>query len=60
MSEIAGNTAVLIAAEYLSNVNNGKGVMLGGVTGITPVEVIILGAGTAADRVWCAELRGGR
>lgn len=49
MSEIAGNTAVLIAAEYLSNVNHGKGVMLGGVTGITPAEVIILGAGTAAE-----------
>lgn len=49
MSEIAGNTAVLIAAEYLSNVNNGKGVMLGGVTGITPAEVVILGAGTAAE-----------
>jgi len=49
MSEIAGNTAVLIAAEYLSNVNQGKGVMLGGITGITPAEVIILGAGTAAE-----------
>lgn len=49
MSEIAGNTAVLIAAEYLSNVNDGKGVMLGGVTGITPAEVVILGAGTAAE-----------
>jgi alanine dehydrogenase len=49
MSEISGNTAVLIAAEYLSNVNKGKGVMLGGVTGITPVEVVILGSGTAAE-----------
>lgn len=49
MSEIAGNTAVLIAAEYLSNVNKGKGVMLGGITGITPAEVVILGSGTAAE-----------
>ena len=49
MSEIAGNTAVLIAAEYLSNVNQGKGVMLGGITGITPAEVVILGAGMAAN-----------
>lgn len=49
MSEISGNTAILIAAEYLSNVNNGKGVMLGGVTGITPAEVVILGSGTAAE-----------
>ena len=30
ISEIAGNTAILIAAEYLSNVNSGKGLMLGG------------------------------
>jgi alanine dehydrogenase len=49
MSQIAGNTSTLIAGEYLSNVNNGKGVMLGGVTGITPTEVVILGAGTAGE-----------
>ncbi len=49
MSAIAGNTSVLIAAEYLSNLKGGKGVMLGGITGITPTEVVILGAGTAAE-----------
>jgi len=49
MSEIAGTTSILIAAEYLSNVHEGKGVLLGGITGITPTEVIILGAGTAAE-----------
>ncbi|PKP20395.1 MAG: alanine dehydrogenase [Bacteroidetes bacterium HGW-Bacteroidetes-21] len=49
MSEIAGNTAVLIAAEYLSNVHEGKGEMLGGITGVNPSEVIILGAGTAGE-----------
>ncbi len=49
MSSIAGNTSVLIAAEYLSNTRDGKGVMLGGITGITPTEVVILGAGTAAE-----------
>ncbi|MFW5644375.1 MAG: alanine dehydrogenase [Bacteroidota bacterium] len=49
MSTIAGNTSVLIAAEYLSNTRGGKGVMLGGITGITPTEVVILGAGTAAE-----------
>ena len=49
MSAIAGNTSVLIAAEYLSNLRGGKGVMLGGITGITPTEVVILGAGTAAE-----------
>jgi len=49
MSEIAGTTSVSVAAEYLSNAHGGKGVMLGGVSGITPTEVIILGAGTAAE-----------
>ncbi len=49
MSEIAGNTSILIAAEYLSNVHKGKGVFLGGITGITPAEVTILGAGTAGE-----------
>jgi len=49
MSEIAGTTSILIASEYLSNVNGGKGIMLGGVSGITPTEVVILGAGTAAE-----------
>ena len=49
MSAIAGTTSILIAAEYLSNVRGGKGVMLGGITGITPTEVVILGAGTAAE-----------
>jgi len=45
MSEIAGNAALLIAAEYLSTAHGGKGLMLGGVTGITPTEVVIIGAG---------------
>lgn len=49
MSDIAGGTSVLIAAEYLSNVHNGKGEMLGGVTGVNPTEVIIIGAGTAGE-----------
>lgn len=46
MSEIAGNTAIMIASEYLSNSRGGKGVILGGVSGITPTEIVILGAGT--------------
>jgi alanine dehydrogenase len=49
MGEIAGNTAILIAAEYLSNVNNGKGLMLGGIAGTSPTEVVILGAGTVGE-----------
>lgn len=49
MSEIAGVTSILIASDYLSNHHGGKGVMLGGITGITPTEVIILGANTAGE-----------
>lgn len=46
MGEIAGCTSVLVAAEYLSNVNEGSGAVLGGIAGISPPEVIILGAGS--------------
>jgi alanine dehydrogenase len=49
MSEIAGSTVMLIAAEYLSTVNNGKGVILGGITGVPPTKVVIIGAGTVAE-----------
>jgi len=49
MNEISGSSSILIASEYLSNVHNGKGVLLGGVTGITPTEIIIIGAGTIAE-----------
>ncbi len=49
MSEIAGNTAMLIAAEYLSNMNDGSGLMLGGISGVAPAEVVIIGAGTAGE-----------
>ena len=49
MSEIAGSTVMLIAAEYLSNINNGKGILLGGITGVPPAKVVILGAGTVAE-----------
>ncbi|HLP33945.1 MAG TPA: alanine dehydrogenase [Bacteroidia bacterium] len=49
MSEIAGTTSILIASEYLSSANGGKGEMLGGVTGIPPSEVVIIGAGTVGE-----------
>lgn len=49
MGEIAGNTAVLIAAEYLSHASGGQGLMFGGISGVKPTEVVILGAGTVAE-----------
>ncbi len=49
LSEIAGSTVMLIAAEQLSSANGGKGIMLGGITGVPPTRVVILGAGTVAQ-----------
>ncbi len=49
MSEIIGNMAVIVGAEYLSDPYYGKGVMLGGFPGIKPSEVVIVGAGTVAE-----------
>jgi alanine dehydrogenase len=49
MSEIVGTTAVFVAAEYLSDPNFGKGMLLGGFPGIKPAEVIIIGSGTVAE-----------
>jgi alanine dehydrogenase len=49
MSEIAGSTVMLIASEYLSTANSGKGIILGGITGVPPTKVVIIGAGTVAE-----------
>jgi alanine dehydrogenase len=49
MSEIAGSAVMLIAGQYLSSANHGKGVLLGGISGIPPTKVIILGAGVVAE-----------
>jgi alanine dehydrogenase len=49
MSEIAGNTSILIASEYLCHPELGKGHMLGGFSGISPTDIVILGAGTVGE-----------
>ena len=49
MSEIAGSSVMLIAAELLSKTNSGSGVILGGVTGVPPTKAVIIGAGTVAE-----------
>jgi len=49
MSEIAGSSVMLIASEYLSTTNSGKGVILGGITGVPPTKVVIIGAGTVGE-----------
>jgi alanine dehydrogenase len=49
MSEIAGSSAILTAAKYLSNVHNGKGILLGGISGVPPASVLIIGAGVVGE-----------
>ncbi|MEM8887562.1 MAG: alanine dehydrogenase, partial [Bacteroidota bacterium] len=46
MSEIAGVSSIHIASELLTGNNDGQGMLLGGITGIPPAEVSIIGAGT--------------
>jgi alanine dehydrogenase len=49
MSEIAGLSAMLTAADLLSTSGKGIGVLLGGVAGVPPAKVVILGAGVVAE-----------
>jgi alanine dehydrogenase len=52
MSEIAGQLAVTVAAHRLQTRGGGRGILLGGSTGIPPAHVVILGAGVAGT--WAA------
>lgn len=49
LGEIAGTTSILVAGELLSCFGSGKGVMLGGVAGVQPTEVVVIGAGTVGE-----------
>jgi alanine dehydrogenase len=49
MSEIAGSAVMLIAGQYLNSANNGKGLLVGGISGIPPTKVIIIGAGIVGE-----------
>jgi len=49
MSEMAGMCAMHTAAEYLANNKGGRGVLLGGVSGVPPAKVVILGAGVVGE-----------
>ena len=49
VGEIAGNTSILIAGELISSFSSGKGMMLGGIAGVQPTEVVIIGAGTVGE-----------
>jgi len=49
LSEIAGMSAVLTASELLANTQGGRGVLLGGVSGVPPAKVVILGGGVVGE-----------
>ena len=49
LGEIAGTTSMLVAGELLSSFNTGKGIMLGGVAGVQPAEVVVIGSGTVGE-----------
>ncbi|MDY8135708.1 alanine dehydrogenase [Aquimarina sp. 2201CG5-10] len=49
LSEIAGTASVLIASELMSSATNGSGLMMGNISGVPPIEVVILGAGTVGE-----------
>ena len=49
LSEIAGISSVLIASELMAATNDGNGLMFGNISGVPPVEVVIIGAGTVGE-----------
>ena len=56
MSEVAGRMAPQCGAHYLERENGGKGVLLGGVSGVRPARVVVIGAGMAGQNAaWIAQ-----
>lgn len=49
MSEIAGSSSILIASELLATFKPGRGILLGGLSGIPPTQILILGAGVVGE-----------
>lgn len=49
IGEMAGTSSILIAAELLSSSHNGSGLLLGGITGVRPTNVVIIGAGSVGE-----------
>jgi alanine dehydrogenase len=45
MSEVAGRMAVQIGAQYLERPNGGRGILLGGIPGVAPANVVVIGGG---------------
>ncbi|MFQ6081373.1 MAG: alanine dehydrogenase [Candidatus Bathyarchaeia archaeon] len=53
MSEVAGKMAMQVAAHYLEKTHGGRGVLIGGVPGVSPCNVVVIGAGAVG---WNAAL----
>ncbi|WP_339703189.1 alanine dehydrogenase [uncultured Marixanthomonas sp.] len=49
LSEIAGTASVLIASELMVNAKKGNGLLFGNISGVPPVEVVVIGAGTVGQ-----------
>ena len=49
LSEIAGSASILIASEIMSIANKGNGLLFGNISGVAPIEVVIIGAGTVGE-----------
>jgi alanine dehydrogenase len=49
MSQIAGVYAIQMASKYLSNDHRGKGILMGGIAGVPPANVVIIGAGMVGE-----------
>jgi len=47
MSEVAGRMSIQVGANFLEKTHGGRGVLLGGVPGVKPADIVILGAGVA-------------
>ncbi|NLN28146.1 MAG: alanine dehydrogenase [Firmicutes bacterium] len=50
MSEVAGRMAIQIGASFLERVRGGAGVLLGGIPGVEPAQVVIVGGGTVGTQ----------
>jgi alanine dehydrogenase len=56
MSEVAGRMAPQVGANYLERENGGRGILLGGVSGVRPAKVVVIGAGMAGmNAAWIAQ-----
>lgn len=49
LSELAGTASVLIAAELMANAERSNGLLFGNISGVSPVEVVVIGAGTVGE-----------